>query len=77
MVMANNALRLIFSTRLREERKHRGWSQEVLAAKCGLHRTYIGSVERGQRNISIDAIAQIADAMEIQAFNLLKNTDNS
>ncbi|MBL8825513.1 MAG: helix-turn-helix transcriptional regulator [Planctomycetaceae bacterium] len=39
--------------RLREQRQARGWTQDQLAEKCKLHRTFIGSVERGERNISI------------------------
>jgi transcriptional regulator with XRE-family HTH domain len=47
-------------------------SQEELADACGLHRTYIGSVERGERNISIDNMERIAVALGAELRDLLK-----
>ncbi len=64
-------LRLFFADRVREERKRQGLSQEGLAEKTGLHRTYIGSVERGERNVSIDNIERIARALNVKAADLL------
>ncbi|MFC1890867.1 helix-turn-helix domain-containing protein [Thermodesulfobacteriota bacterium] len=57
---------------IRALRKRRNISQEVLAFKAGLHRTYIGSVERGERNISIDAIEKISIALNISIEELTK-----
>lgn len=54
----------IFATNMRRFRLVAGHSQEDLAALCGLHRTYIGSVERGERNISIDNMEAIARALK-------------
>ncbi len=48
-------------------------SQEELAERCGLHRTYIGSVERGERNISIDNIGRIAESLGVPASKLLED----
>ena len=46
-------------------------SQEQLAEDCGLHRTYVGSVERGERNVSIDNMERIATALQVDIAELL------
>lgn len=51
-----------------------GFSQEELAHRTSLHRTYIGSVERGERNVSLVNIVAIAKALEMKASELLKNS---
>jgi transcriptional regulator with XRE-family HTH domain len=61
----------IFSENIKKRRLTIGISQEALAEKAGLHRTYIGSVERGERNVSIVNIRKIADALEIEPYELL------
>ena len=58
------------SIRLRREAL--GLSQESLAQKAGLHRTYIGSVERGERNVGLDNIIAIARALGCQPSELLR-----
>ncbi len=63
--------RIVFAENMRRVRKGVGLSQEALADKCGLHRTYIGSVERGERNISIDNIELIAIALGCPVKELL------
>lgn len=57
--------------RLRSERAIRGLSQEQLADLAGLHRTYLGSIERSERNLSIDNIEQLAKALELDISALL------
>ena len=64
--------RLRFSNNLREARLRRGWSQEDLAEESGLHRTYVGSVERGERNISVDNMECLAKAVGVELIELLK-----
>lgn len=60
-----------FGARLREVRKRKGFSQEGLALACGLDRTYIGGVERGERNISLVNIQKIADAIGVLPAELM------
>lgn len=57
---------------MRAFRLAKNLSQEELADDCGLHRTYIGSVERGERNISIDNMERIAAALGVELRDLLK-----
>lgn len=56
---------------LRSLRQKKGWSQEKLANKSGLHRTYIGSIERGERNISLLNIRKIASTLDVSPSELL------
>jgi transcriptional regulator with XRE-family HTH domain len=69
--VSSNARR-IFAQRLRQIRQIRGLSQEELADIAGLHRTYVGSVERSERNISIDNIERLANALEVDITELLR-----
>jgi len=52
-----------FGKNLRKLRTEKGWSQEHFAELSGLHRTYIGAVERGERNPTIDVVFTISDAL--------------
>ena len=60
-----------FGARVRSIRAQKGFSQEDLALACGLDRTYIGGVERGERNISLINIHRIAEALGVPAKELL------
>lgn len=60
----------VFSTNLKKYRIERGYSQEHFAELCGMHRTYISSIERCQRSISLENIQRIADALEIDTYKL-------
>lgn len=60
--------------KLRSERALRGLSQEQLADLAGLHRTYVGSVERSERNVSLDNIEQLANALGLDIAAMLEPT---
>ena len=62
-----------FGAKVRELRESLGFSQDELAFKAGLHRTYIGSVERGERNVSLRNIIRIAQALNRRPSQLLAN----
>ena len=65
-----------FGDRLRQLRKQKNISQEELAFKAGLHRTYISDIERGSRNVSLENISKIAEALGIKPSQLLEGNDN-
>lgn len=60
-----------FGRKLREIRSQKGISQEELAERAGLHRTYVSSVERGERNISIMNIEKLARALGVTLADLM------
>jgi len=60
-----------FGKKLRNIRLELGYSQEELSFKTGLHRTYISSVERGKRNISLTNIKKLADALGLKMKDLM------
>ena len=68
---SRNSARLVFAAHMRKLRDERGLSQEYLAELANLHRTYIGSVERGERNISIDNMERIATALGVGLRDML------
>jgi transcriptional regulator with XRE-family HTH domain len=67
----SGSMREVLAARLRELRQERGWSQEELAEACGLHRTYVGSIERAERNLGIDMLGRFALAFGISTNELL------
>jgi DNA-binding XRE family transcriptional regulator len=66
----------IFASNIREQRIHRGYSQEELAHLSGLHRTYIGSVERGERNITLLNAQRIANALGISLSDCVRKKND-
>ena len=64
-------LKLVLAENVKHYRKEAGLSQEDLAFETGLHRTYISSIERGKRNVSIENVAKIADALHKMPYQLL------
>ena len=65
-------LKKTFSNNVRKYRIKQNLSQEELAEKAGVHRTYIGSVERGERNITINVMEKICTALGIPINDLFK-----
>lgn len=66
-------IKMTFGKRLRELRETKGMSQELLAHEAGLDRTYISSVERGKRNISLENIERLASALEVDIKDFFKD----
>ncbi|MBX3332411.1 MAG: helix-turn-helix transcriptional regulator [Nitrospira sp.] len=64
-----------FGERMRDLRKERGFSQESFAAHCGLDRTYVGGIERGERNLALKNIGIIAKALGLTMSQLLEGVD--
>jgi transcriptional regulator with XRE-family HTH domain len=64
--------RAILGQNLRYAREQRGWSQEELAHRSGIHRTYISGLERGTRNPTLNLIAAIADALDLPVAQLVE-----
>jgi transcriptional regulator with XRE-family HTH domain len=65
-------LKRAFGQRVRELREARDWSQETLDHHSGLHWTYIGQVERGERNLTLLSIQKIAKGFKIEIAELFK-----
>ncbi len=67
---------IVFGANVRKYRHLLHISQERLAYKAGLHRTYIGMIERAEKNITLVNIEKIANALEVKIENLLKMSDD-
>lgn len=74
IVAPSPALRKLFGTNMRSLRLAKHLSQEKFADVCNLHRTYIGAVERGEVNISIDNMERIAAALGTTVADMLRTT---
>jgi len=61
---------------VRRLRTAAGYSQEGFADACKLHRTYIGAIERGEKNLTTDTIERIADTLGITVFQLFREADS-
>lgn len=60
-----------FGEKVREERHRQGLSQEELASRAGVHRTYIGMIERAEKNITLENIEKIAKALKLNIKDLV------
>jgi len=67
----SEALLRILSVNISRLRAGKKWSQEELAAHAGLHRTYVGSVERGERNVTLSSLEAFANALNVSVTDLL------
>ncbi|MDD9853797.1 MAG: helix-turn-helix transcriptional regulator [Deltaproteobacteria bacterium] len=62
-----------FGQKVREERVRQGLSQEELAARAGVHRTYIGMIERAEKNITLESIEKIATALNLRIADFFES----
>lgn len=69
--MQTGRLGRVLAKNIRLCRASAGLSQEALAEKCGLHRTYIGAVERGERNVTLKTLERFAVALGVDPLKLL------
>ncbi|WP_046481803.1 helix-turn-helix domain-containing protein [Pseudomonas veronii] len=67
----------IFATNVRRRRLELDFSQEELAERAGVHRTYVGMLERGEKNVTIYNIDRIAGALEVEPYVLLQNLEHA
>ena len=65
--------RELVAKNIRELRQEQGWSQDELAARAGLHRTYIGTIERGEQSITVDSMEKLAAALNVKVSRLLED----
>jgi len=70
--MTKKTILVKFGERVRDLRKEKGLSQEQLSFEADLHRTYIGMIERAEKNITLTNIEKIAKALEVEISELLK-----
>ncbi len=64
-------IKALVGAKLRKLREERGWSQEQLGFEAGLHRNYIGGIERGERNVGVVNIAKLASSLGVRPHSLL------
>lgn len=69
--LPRRSARELLAVNLVQMRRQRGWSQDDLAAEAGLHRTFVAHVERQSRNISLDNLEKLADALGVRTHRLL------
>lgn len=68
-------LQAILGKRIRDLRSKRGFSQEAFADHCGLHRTYMGGIERGEHNLTIGTVMTIAKGLGLSISELLSGIE--
>ncbi len=68
-------LQIVVGRNIRRLRQERGLSQEHLADEIGVHRTYMGGVERGERNLTLRSLERLAERLGVSPLGLLRETD--
>lgn len=71
----DNTLLRVVGQNLRKARLAKGWSQEQLSFESGLHRTYVGAAERGERNITVINLRKLAAVLGVKLSTLVKRAD--
>jgi transcriptional regulator with XRE-family HTH domain len=61
---------------VREVREKKGWSQEELGFESGVHRTYVGAIERGERNLSLLSLRKITNALKVSVPSVLMGVEH-
>lgn len=74
--MSDNLL-LAFGQTIRKERQTKHISQETFADQCGLHRTYVSDIELGKRNVSLENIERISNALNISISQLFRKVEEN
>jgi transcriptional regulator with XRE-family HTH domain len=64
--------RKLLGNRIRKLRNRRGWSQEEFAAICVINRSYMGRIERGELNMTLDSLRRVSEGLDISVSALLK-----
>lgn len=73
---SSDSLRATLAENIKKFRKEKGLSQEELAERCGLHRTYIGSVERHERNVTLSTLEVLSETLDVTVPELLTNSES-
>lgn len=73
----SNLLLKALGQRIRDLRTEQGFSQEAFADKCGVHRTFMGTVERGESNLSFQNIARVATTLGVSLSRLFSDLETS
>ena len=71
MAKVRNSDLAALGERIRRARKERGWNQEEFAYECGLDRSYMGGIERGERNVTFETLCTIAEGLGMNLSDLL------